>query len=320
MKKIALVFPGQGSQKIGMGEDLYLNHKIGKEVFNEIDQCLNEDLSKLIFNGNEKDLQLTRNTQPALLAVSMAIIKIIEFELKKKTEDFVEVVLGHSLGEYSALCSINCISLCSGANILRKRGDAMQNAVRNIETSMVAVIGMDLDIIEKEINQMNKKKNEICEIANDNCPGQVILSGTKGSVDFISQKLKSLGARSIIELNVSAPFHCSLMKNATMIMQDALSEVVIQKPKIKFINNVNAKFVYNPEEIKKLLVEQVQSRVRWRESIGEASRLNLDLIIEIGPGKVLTGLNKRMKVDAGYFNISTLEDINNFLKNYGDDL
>ena len=161
MKKIALVFPGQGSQKIGMGKDLYLNHKIGKEVFNEIDQCLNEDLSKLIFNGKEKDLQLTRNTQPALLAVSMAIIKIIEFELKKKTEDFVEVVLGHSLGEYSALCSINCISLCTGANILRKRGDAMQNAVRNIETSMVAVIGMDLDIIEKEINQMNMKKYHI---------------------------------------------------------------------------------------------------------------------------------------------------------------
>ena len=180
-------------------------------------------------------------------------------------------MLGHSLGEYSALCSINCISLCSGANILEK-GRCDANAVRNIETSMVAVIGMDLDIIE-EINRMNKKKNEICEVANDNCPGQVILSGTKNSVDFISQKLKSLGARSIIELNVSAPFHCSLMKNATMIMQDALSEVVIQKPKIKFINNVNAKFVYNPEEIKKLLVEQVQSRVRWRESIGEASRL-----------------------------------------------
>ena len=159
MKKIALVFPGQGSQKIGMGKDLYLNHKIGKEVFNEIDQCLNEDLSKLIFNGNEKDLQLTRNTQPALLAVSMAIIKIIEFELKKKTEDFVEVVLGHSLGEYSALCSINCISLF-GANILRIRGDAMQNAVKNIETSMVAVIGMELEIIEKEINQINKKTNE----------------------------------------------------------------------------------------------------------------------------------------------------------------
>ena len=217
-------------------------------------------------------------------------------------------------------CSIDCISLCEGAKILRKRGDAMQNAVRNIETSMVAVIGMELDIIEKEINRLNNKKNEICEIANDNCPGQVILSGTKNSVDFISQKLKSLGARSVIELNVSAPFHCSLMKNARLKMQDALSEVVIEKPKIKFINNVNANFVYNPEEIKKLLVEQVQSRVRWRESISEASSLNLDFIIEIGPGRVLTGLNKRMKIDAGYFNISTLEDINNFLRKYGDDL
>ena len=320
MKKIAFVFPGQGSQKIGMGQDLYFNHKIGKEIFNEIDECLGEDLSKLIFNGNDKDLQLTRNTQPALLAVSMAIIKIIEFELKKKTEDFVEVVLGHSLGEYSALCSIDCISLSSGANILRQRGDAMQNAVKNIETSMVAVIGMELDIIEKEINRISKTKNEICEIANDNCPGQVILSGTKSSVDFISQKLKSLGARSIIGLNVSAPFHSSLMKNASVIMQDALSDVVIKEPKIKFINNVNAKFVKNPEEIKRLLVEQVQSRVRWRESISEASTLNLDFIIEIGPGRVLTGLNKRMNIDAEYFNISTLEDVNNFLRNYGDDL
>ena len=142
----------------------------------------------------------------------MAIIKIIEFELKKKTEDFVEVVLGHSLGEYSALCSIGCISLSSVTNILRIRGDAMQNAVKNIETSMVAVIGMELEIIEKEIDQINKTTNEVCEIANDNCPGQVILSGTKRLVDLISQKLKSLGARSIIELNVSAPFHCSLMK------------------------------------------------------------------------------------------------------------
>ena len=152
MKKIAFVFPGQGSQKIGMGKDLYSNHKIGREVFDTIDQALNEKLSKLIFEGNEKDLQLTRNTQPALLAVSMAIVKILEFELKKKTENFIEVVLGHSLGEYSALCSIGCISLSSAAKLLRIRGDAMQNSVKDVETSMVAVIGMELEEIENELN------------------------------------------------------------------------------------------------------------------------------------------------------------------------
>ena len=318
MKKIALIFPGQGSQRIGMGKDLYLSHQVGREVFDNVDESLDENLSKLIFDGDEKELQLTRNTQPALLSVSLAIIKIIEFELKKKTESFTQVVLGHSLGEYSALCSINCIDITSAAKILRTRGDAMQNAVKEIETSMVAVIGMEIEAIEEEIHKLKKSKDDICEIANDNCPGQVILSGKKDFVKLVSDKLKSSGARSIIDLKVSAPFHCSLMKNASLIMKDALQEVIIKKPKIKFINNVNANFVEDPLQIKNLLIEQVQSRVRWRECIQKASTLDLDLIIEVGTGKVLTGLNKRMNIDAEYFNISTLDDINNFLENYGD--
>ena len=229
----------------------------------------------------------------------------------------MDVVLGHSLGEYSALCSIDCISQSSAAKILRIRGDAMQNAVKNCDTSMVAVIGLELKKIEDEISKI-KNNDNICEIANDNCPGQVILSGTKSLVESISKKLKLLGARSVIDLKVSAPFHCSLMKNASLIMREALKDVQLKEPQTKFINNVNADFVSNPTEIKKLLVDQVESRVRWRESILKASKLNLDLIIEIGPGKVLTGLNKRMNIDAQYFNISTLDDINSFLEKYGE--
>ena len=248
----------------------------------------------------------------------MAIIKIIEFELKKKTEDFVQVVLGHSLGEYSALCSINSLNQKNAAKLLRTRGEAMQNAVKDINTSMVAIIGLNIEEIEKQINKIKKSKNNICEIANDNCPGQVILSGTKDLIEEVSQKLKISGARSVINLNVSAPFHCSLMKNATIVMREALQDVNINRPPIKFVNNVNADFVDDSSKIKKLLIEQIESRVRWRESIYKASTLNLDLIIEIGPGKVLTGLNKRMDIDAEYFNISTTDDINIFLETYGD--
>ena len=194
----------------------------------------------------------------------------------------------------------------------------MQNAVKDIDTSMVAIIGLNIEEIEKQINKIKKSKNNICEIANDNCPGQVILSGTKDLIEEVSQKLKISGARSVINLNVSAPFHCSLMKNATIVMREALKDVNINRPPIKFVNNVNADFVDDSSEIKKLLIEQIESRVRWRESIYKALTLSLDLIIEIGPGKVLTGLNKRMDIDAEYFNISTIDDINIFLETYGD--
>tara|TARA_B100000963_G_C22535902_1_gene629779 strand:- start:231 stop:1193 length:963 start_codon:yes stop_codon:yes gene_type:complete len=320
MKRIAFIFPGQGSQVVGMGLELYKNNQKAKEVFDAVDEALSQKLSKIIFHGDEEQLKLTSNTQPALMAVSMALVRVLENELGKKLTDFTEIVLGHSLGEYTSLCSIDSIDISSAAKLLRIRGDSMQNSVKNIETRMVAVIGLELEIIEELLDKLKEEKDFLCEIANDNCPGQIILSGFKTSIDRFSKILSSSGARSIINLQVSAPFHCSLMKPAAEVMFDAFQNVSIKKPIIKFINNVSAEFINEPAEIKKKLIEQVYKRVRWRESIIRVSKSEIDKIIEIGSGKVLTGLNKRMKINKEFFNMSTMSDIESFIKLHGENL
>ena len=315
LNKIIVVFPGQGSQIVGMGRDLFKNHYVARQVFYEVDNTLNQKLSKIIFDGPENELTLTKNTQPAIMSVSMALVKVIEHESKKKIFEFSDTILGHSLGEYSALCSLNALSLKDTTLLLKKRGKAMQDSVKNSRTKMVAVIGLDIKKVEKIIQENTIDTPEICEIANDNCPGQVILSGTEKGVIFMSSILKDNGARSIIDLKVSAPFHCSLMNKASDVMKDCLNEVSLMELKSNFISNVTAKYEKNSKKIKELLIKQVSSRVRWRESIIKSTN-KVNYIVEIGPGKILTGMNKRISRDYNLLSVSNLDDIDKFLEKF----
>ena len=318
MNNFNLIFPGQGSQTVGMGLDLYKNHKIARDVFDEVDEALNFRLSKIIFEGPDESLKLTVNTQPAIMATSLAVVKVLEDELKKDISSFSEVVLGHSLGEYSALCSINSISISETAKILQLRGKAMQESVGGIETKMVAVIGLDIVNLETELRKFTLNKNEVCEIANDNCPGQIILSGTKNAIEEFSTILKKIGARSVIDLNVSAPFHCSLMNEASKIMKKVLEVTDLKNLNTKFISNVNAKFENDTNKIKSLLIDQISSRVRWRESILLAENTGPKVFVELGNGKVLSGMNKRISKKISSQNLADMRGIGQFIDSNKD--
>ena len=318
MNNFNLIFPGQGSQTVGMGLDLYKNHKKARDVFDEVDEALNFRLSKIIFEGPDESLKLTVNTQPAIMATSLAVVKVLEDELKKDISSFSEVVLGHSLGEYSALCSINSISISETAKILQLRGKAMQESVGGIETKMVAVIGLDIVNLETELRKFTLNKNEVCEIANDNCPGQIILSGTKNAIEEFSIILKKIGARSVIDLNVSAPFHCSLMNEASKIMKKVLEVNDLKNLNTKFISNVNAKFENDTNKIKSLLIDQISSRVRWRESILLAENTGPKVFVELGNGKVLSGMNKRISKKISSQNLADMRGIGQFIDSNKD--
>ena len=309
----ALLFPGQGSQAVGMGSEFYQKYEIVKKIFKEADDTLNYSISKLILEGPADKLQLTMNTQPAILTVSYSIFKVLKDEFGLDLKSF-KYFAGHSLGEYSALVCANSLTFRDSLYLLHERGKSMQEAVPVGEGSMMAVLGMKTSEIQKLLDS-NKKNNGICEIANDNADGQVIISGEKKSVESFNILLKEKKIKSI-QLNVSAPFHCSLMKPAAKAMKEKINSTKFLSPSHKVINNVTAKSEDNPEIIKKLLIDQIFSTVKWRDSIIEMSKTGVKNFIEIGPGKVLTGMVKRTIKDVNCFSINSIADIKNFIDEF----
>ena len=305
----ALLFPGQGTQFVGMGSEFYSNFDIVKKIFKQADEKLNYSLSKIILEGPEEDLQLTKNTQPAILTISYSIFRVIKEEFDFDFNAF-KYFAGHSLGEYSALVCSGALNFEDALYLLHERGKAMQDAVPVGKGSMIAVLGMkNIELID-----LLKSRNDdigICEIANDNADGQVILSGNKDSINSFQNFLKERKIKSI-PLKVSAPFHCSLMKPAAESMKDKIFNTKFNTPFLSIINNVTAKSENNPENIKKLLVDQIFSTVKWRESLIEMNKTGVKNFIELGPGKALSGMVKRTLKEVNSFSINSIADIKNF--------
>ena len=304
----ALLFPGQGSQSVGMGIEFYNNFNFVKEIFRQADEELNFSISKMILEGPESELQLTKYTQPAILIVSYSIFKTMQDEFNVNLSEF-EYFAGHSLGEYSALVCSSSLSFKDALYLLHERGKAMQDAVPLGKGKMIAVLGKKINEIKSLIDL--KDNNEVCEIANDNAEGQVIVSGSKYGIEMLENNLKDNKIK-FIPLKVSAPFHCSLMKPAAEIMREKLKNINFKKPLKKIISNVTAKPENEAEKIKNLLIQQIYSSVNWRESIINISNEKVINFVEIGPGKVLSGMVKRTLKKANCFSINSIADIKNF--------
>jgi [acyl-carrier-protein] S-malonyltransferase len=301
----SVIFPGQGSQLVGMGKDLHDKYNLIKNLFKEADDTLGFSLSNLILNGPKDELNLTENTQPAVFLVSYSIFKLIkeEFNIDLNKASFFA---GHSLGEYSALASAGSLSFADTLKILKIRGKAMQSSVPKGEGGMIAVLGSEIVKIEKII-QENKSKYE-CFIANDNSEGQIVLSGNISDLEKMMIDLKAANIKNI-KLPVSAPFHCKLMHKATLVMSEEISKLNFEEPKNTLVSNVTSKEILNSSELKDLLVKQIENKVRWRESVLLMINKGVDQFIEIGPGKVLSGLIKRIDRDVKVSAINTEEDI-----------
>ena len=307
----AFVFPGQGSQVVGMGQELAEAFPAAKLVFEEVDDALETRLSRIIFDGPQEELTLTQNAQPALMAVSMAVVRVLEAEGGVKIGDVATFVAGHSLGEYSALAAAGAIPLAETARLLRTRGEAMQAAVPVGVGAMAAILGPSLEAVEAIA--ADAAEDQVCDVANDNSDGQVVVSGNTEAVERAIEIAKERGAKRAMSLPVSAPFHCSLLDPAADVMTYALATANISAPMPPLVANVTAAPVSDPDDIRNLLIEQVTSRVRWRESVLAMRDLGVEELCEIGAGKVLTGLVRRIDRELGSRTIGSPADIEEFL-------
>lgn len=315
----ALIFPGQGSQFIGMGQELYNSFADAKNIFDEVDDALGQKLSTLMFEGEESELNLTENTQPALMAVSMAIISVLKNQAGLELKNIASYVAGHSLGEYSALASAEVLSVAQTAKLLKLRGQAMQRAVPVGQGTMAAIIGMDFSDVESIADQATiemKKENDslTCEAANDNSVGQVVISGSQLAVERAVDIATEKGAKRAVILPVSAPFHCSLMQPAADEMKAALEQAEFNAPIVPVVANVTAQAESDPAALKSLLVDQITGVVRWRESVLWMGDNNIDEMIEIGAGKVLNGLARRINKEISCESVGTVEQVNTLIE------
>ncbi|WIM13294.1 ACP S-malonyltransferase [Enhydrobacter sp.] len=308
----AFVFPGQGSQAVGMGVDLAGAFSTARDVFGEVDEALKQNLSRLMREGPEADLVLTENAQPALMAVSMAVIRILDADGGKPLATLASHVAGHSLGEYSALAAAGALKLADAACLLKLRGQAMQKAVPVGEGAMAALLGIDLEPAQQACEEA--AQGEVVAVANDNGGGQVVVSGHKAAVERAIEAAKARGCKRGMLLPVSAPFHCPLMQPAADAMREALEKVELATPRVPLVANVLASEITNPEEIKRRLVEQVTGLVRWRESVQYMRSQAVDVLVECGSGKVLSGLVRRIDKDMTGLALNTPADIEAFLK------
>lgn len=308
----AFVFPGQGSQAVGMGQALAEAFTVARELFEEVDDALEQHLSRLMFNGPEADLTLTENAQPALMAVSLAVVRVLQREGGIELPAKGVLVAGHSLGEYSALAAIGALQVSDTARLLKQRGQAMQEAVPPGEGAMAAVLGLELAQVREIAEQA--AQGEICAPANDNATGQVVISGDKAAVERALGLAAEQGAKRSILLPVSAPFHCALMAPAADVMAEALAATTIQPPLLPVVANMTAEAVTDPESVRRLLVEQVTGMVRWRESVLYMKEQDVDSLVELGAGKVLSGLTRRIDRDLVGISVGSPDDVESLLK------
>lgn len=313
----AFVFPGQGSQAVGMGRELAEAFEVARHTFEEVDDALNQRLSRLMFEGPEADLTLTENAQPALMAVSIAVLRVLKDQGGLDLSRHAAFVAGHSLGEYSALCAAGAFTVADTARLLKLRGQAMQKAVPVGQGAMAALLGAELEqaqAIAADAAQSPSGQNEVCTVANDNSSGQVVISGHAEAIDRAILIAAERGLKRTVRLPVSAPFHCPLMQPAADAMAEALAAVTIGVPEVPVVANVTASAVSDPNEIRRLLVEQVTGMVRWRESVLYMKEQGVDTLVELGSGKVLSGLAKRIDKELAGTSVQGPADVESFLK------